>query len=405
MIELKCPTCGHQLRIPSKYAGQTGGCKYCKGRFIVPEPDSAFAPAAPEPVPPFQEPGEGPVTTSLEDLKADVAGTADVAAPAAGLGSAPAALGEGDEHSDAFKETQPWHDSLGCLFWGMAFFVPVVGLVLAIRVPKEHPHRTRAIVTTSLSLVLFLVIFGLTLVPWNLMAPALSGWDVQGYNVENAEPSFFGDDDHATQLLQGQGLNCDVDTFVDYLERRANLDTVRNFITCGVDVNARASNGNTALVAALQRQGDPSVVIAILDAGADTNLGALNAQGKPFTTPLIAACEQDDASNVMGMIKHWGADPNLSFESRGLAAPLHIAAQKGTYLLVWGLLDNGADPNRSDAGGMTPLMYAAREGHEEAARTLIEFNAVTTLVDHQGRTALMHAQAQGHNELLGLLAQ
>ncbi len=35
MIEMKCPHCGHQLRISDKYAGQQGRCKTCRGKFAV----------------------------------------------------------------------------------------------------------------------------------------------------------------------------------------------------------------------------------------------------------------------------------------------------------------------------------------------------------------------------------
>lgn len=46
-MEMNCPHCGHLLRISDQYAGQHGGCKYCRGRFQVP-----LAPPVPPPVPP-----------------------------------------------------------------------------------------------------------------------------------------------------------------------------------------------------------------------------------------------------------------------------------------------------------------------------------------------------------------
>lgn len=36
MIELKCPTCRHQLRIRNEFAGKRGQCKYCKTPIAVP---------------------------------------------------------------------------------------------------------------------------------------------------------------------------------------------------------------------------------------------------------------------------------------------------------------------------------------------------------------------------------
>ena len=36
MIEMKCPHCGHQLRIDDKYSGQVGACKACQQKITVP---------------------------------------------------------------------------------------------------------------------------------------------------------------------------------------------------------------------------------------------------------------------------------------------------------------------------------------------------------------------------------
>ena len=48
MIELYCQHCGHHLKIPDKYAGQSGTCKNCGKQIVVPvvgfEPDPAPAP-------------------------------------------------------------------------------------------------------------------------------------------------------------------------------------------------------------------------------------------------------------------------------------------------------------------------------------------------------------------------
>ena len=49
MIELYCQHCGHPLKIPDQYAGQSGTCKNCGKKILVPavglEPDPAPAPA------------------------------------------------------------------------------------------------------------------------------------------------------------------------------------------------------------------------------------------------------------------------------------------------------------------------------------------------------------------------
>jgi len=40
MISMKCPNCGHGLKIRDKYAGKAGRCRKCRTKFTVPEPSA-----------------------------------------------------------------------------------------------------------------------------------------------------------------------------------------------------------------------------------------------------------------------------------------------------------------------------------------------------------------------------
>ena len=59
-IDIKCPKCGHLLRIPAKFQGETGQCKHCHAPILVPYVAEAVQPTPP-PVP--------PQSTSLENLE------------------------------------------------------------------------------------------------------------------------------------------------------------------------------------------------------------------------------------------------------------------------------------------------------------------------------------------------
>ncbi len=149
-IEMLCPNCGHQLRIDARYAGQKGGCVHCKGRFQVPD---------------------GPVLTvtdsdnefmdrsisSLERMdidggdsaEGDVLGGAIVGASLSSLENFELDGGGSGGGTSAFAEAEQAGvreaaiaaESLGCLYWGLAFHLPPVALIWALCLPKGHSQK------------------------------------------------------------------------------------------------------------------------------------------------------------------------------------------------------------------------------------------------------------------------
>ena len=108
-----------------------------------------------------------------------------------------------------------------------------------------------------------------------------------------------------------------------------DIFSIEKLLNEGTDINARASNGTTAL------------------------MGAAYA-GYPRTTEyLILRGAQIDAQSTDGL------------------TALHYAAGAGYTEIVGKLLDAGADPNAKSADGTTPLMRAARAGREETAKRLL----------------------------------
>ncbi len=63
------------------------------------------------------------------------------------------------------------------------------------------------------------------------------------------------------------------------------------------------------------------------------------------------------------------------------------------------LLDAGADPNASNAVGMTILMGAALAGNTEGIQSLLDAGADFSPQDDYGFTALMRAEENGHTEI------
>ena len=166
IIEMLCPHCGHQLRIPEAYAGQKAGCIHCKGRFQVPD-----APVAADPIP-----GDEFAPRSLADLESmdidgggDPASGASVGGPVGGVSLSSLENMEidvGDDVSPAFSDAAKAQaesaasaaDALGCLFWGLAFHVPPVALVWAFFLPKGHSQKAVGLSVSAGFLLLAIVL-------------------------------------------------------------------------------------------------------------------------------------------------------------------------------------------------------------------------------------------------------
>ena len=67
------------------------------------------------------------------------------------------------------------------------------------------------------------------------------------------------------------------------------------------------------------------------------------------------------------------------------------------------LLENGADVNAQDKGGLIPLHNASSYGHLDIAALLIRFSTVVNATDKWGFTPLHEAAQKGRTQLCALL--
>ena len=168
--------------------------------------------------------------------------------------------------------------------------------------------------------------------------------------------------------------------------RTGNAEAVKLFLAQGADVNAKEpERGQTALMWA--SAGKHSEVVQVLvDSGADISARSatlplytpkiLNTtQGDyPFDfykkevyfpkvkggfTPLMFAA-QAGASDSVRILLAAGAAVDEGTPDDG--SPLVLASSNGHEKVALFLLENGADPNATDAYGITPLHWAVQEG-------------------------------------------
>jgi ankyrin repeat protein len=135
---------------------------------------------------------------------------------------------------------------------------------------------------------------------------------------------------------------------------RANdANGVRDALVRGADIEARATEGRTAVVEAT-KAGAVAAAIALIEAGADVNA-------------------KDDIQD---------------------SAFLYAGAE-GLHEILISTLEHGADVNSTNRFGGTALIPAAENGHVETVRTLIGAGVPVNHVNYPGWTALLEAVVYG----------
>ncbi len=162
---------------------------------------------------------------------------------------------------------------------------------------------------------------------------------------------------------------------------------VKALLESGADANARSGNGRTPLHAAARHRRSEAVISTLLDAGADTDLSALQ-----------LASLQNDAVAVASLLAG-GADPDEP-DHNGWT-PLHFAMIHDPPATIASLLGAGADPNAVDALGDTPLIRYFDEAATDAdpqgivLRALLNGGADPNITDGSGRAPLHQATRYG----------
>ena len=201
-----------------------------------------------------------------------------------------------------------------------------------------------------------------------------------------------------------------------------NSEVVKDALVSGADPNSLGEHGDPLLVVA-SRQGHLGIVEALLEQGADVNLGTQNGtalqQAILYNNPDIAelllkfgaAVTWYDAeqaalygrANLLNRFILAGVSANLANADGNTF--LISAAYGGHTEAVQVLLDAGTDVNRSNSNGWTALLAAASNGKAEAVRLLLEAGANPNAADKSGDTPLMRASKQGHQEIVLLLKE
>ena len=169
-------------------------------------------------------------------------------------------------------------------------------------------------------------------------------------------------------------------------------DLVRELIEAGADISL-GSQQNALEIAKLMNSETKLIEVFIDAKGVD----AIVRDG--WTALMHAA--RDGHTEVVKLLIDNGAD--LNHKNNGGVTALRTAAREGRTEVVKLLIDNGADQNIKDVDGWTALMYAAWNGSTEVVKLLIDNGADLNHKNNFGETALMYASIYGHTEVVKLL--
>ena len=131
---------------------------------------------------------------------------------------------------------------------------------------------------------------------------------------------------------------------------------------------------------------------------AGTDVNAMNKYG---STPLYEAVTGGH-KDIADLLISKGADVNAK-EAKNRITALHWAAWRGRKEIAELLIAKGANLNTKNNDGRTPLHNAAWKGHVEIAKLLIGKNADVNAKDVEGQTPLDWAEEEKQKETAALL--
>ena len=129
----------------------------------------------------------------------------------------------------------------------------------------------------------------------------------------------------------------------------------------GTDLEAKAMNGNTALMMAAFKRNKPAAV-ALLERGA-----AVNRAG---WTPLHYAAASGDEEIARLLIARKARLDAVSPRASGAYTPLMMAAREGQEGMARLLLAQGANPRLKNGEGLTAVQIAERAGRHDIVKAL-----------------------------------
>jgi ankyrin repeat protein len=134
----------------------------------------------------------------------------------------------------------------------------------------------------------------------------------------------------------------------------------------------------------------------------------VNADGGWYVRPLVASLAGEHFQTA-DLLRHNGADPDVTVRKRNGKNPLHAAVHSGNFEVVRKLIEyDPPDIDARDGQGWTPLFWASNGRHFKDGsvfRLLLEHGADINAQSQTGRTPLHWASVMGRLEVVRLLLE
>ncbi|WP_370631834.1 ankyrin repeat domain-containing protein [Phyllobacterium lublinensis] len=178
-----------------------------------------------------------------------------------------------------------------------------------------------------------------------------------------------------------------------------DVTTIRQLLAAGAKINARDSQGRTALLVATQ-ENDVATATALIDAGAD-----VNAKDNIKDSPYLYAGARGHLEILKLTLSH-GAD--LKSTNRYGGTALIPASERGHVETVRTLIKAGVEVDHVNNLGWTALLEAiilsdGGERHQKIVQALVDAKANVNLADGEGVSPLQHARSRGYQEIERIL--
>ena len=218
---------------------------------------------------------------------------------------------------------------------------------------------------------------------------------------------------------------------LEYAAAKKDLELAKILVEAGAEVNIQDINGQTPLMTAIRR-GSPELAEYFVGQGADVNTktkydytpaqfaagkkhlkiikmlkknGAeLNAKDSLFGYTLVHEAIFNKNPKMVKYLAGQGVDVDIPATAFVGSTPLNIASGLGYLEIVNILLDNGAEPNKTDRDGNTSLHRAARKNNNlEVLKALVDGRADPNKKNNKGETAYDIAERNGNQKMIKFL--
>lgn len=129
-----------------------------------------------------------------------------------------------------------------------------------------------------------------------------------------------------------------------------------------------------------------------------SNPDLINSLNENKTSPLILACYRGNLEVAQFLIENV---KDINYNS-DMGTALMAATYKNQPQLVKLLLEKKANPNATDANGITALSLAVQFKNTELVKMLLDYKADKTIKDKKGKTAFEYAVFSQNEPIINL---